>query len=70
MKLEYQNLKTQPILYQKSLAVIENKRLPVREGDTILPSLSGVDDEALVKLELQTMSPWDQAYDYYMMHRC
>ena len=28
------NLKTQPILYQKTLACYQRKRLPVREGDT------------------------------------
>ena len=32
--MEYQNLKTQPILYQKTLACYPEIRLPVREGDT------------------------------------
>ena len=33
LKLEYRNPKTQTILYQKTLACYQRKRLPVREGD-------------------------------------
>ena len=39
LKLECQNLKTQPILYRKSLACYRNNRLPVREGDSPAPSI-------------------------------